>query len=291
MRRNPGTQRTDMGAVEDFVKGFWYPHTSTINWCEMKYVVSHYVAEFFNATTALLFFLLTVYEIFVTRRNFYLPKRYQINYAWFGLVALGSALFHATLRYEMQLLDELPMLYGMSQGLYCVLGLHHGWRKRIVAFLLIAVNIAFTWYYVFINRDPTAQQVLFAIILTLLMGFYVRRAILLRQGGKKHPHSATFKNSTRALKILALSLVFIVVGFGFWLWENGNCAQINELKSKFPPYLKFMRVLLEFHAIWHILSYAGCLYLQTGLIILHLAKSRKKVKLRLKFGIPRISLH
>ena len=77
-----------------------------------------------------------------------------MTYVWFGLVSLGSALFHTTLRYEMQLLDELPMLFGMSQALYCALDLHPGWARWITATSLIFSNVIFTWYYVFINRDP-----------------------------------------------------------------------------------------------------------------------------------------
>ena len=277
--------------ADDVIKGFWHPPTSTINWCEMKYAVTHYVAEFFNASTALLFFSLTLYELFVNKRKFFLPRRFWMIYAWFGLVALGSALFHTTLRYEMQLLDELPMLYGMSQALYCALDLHPGWARLITATSLIASNVVFTWYYIFINNTPTSQQVQFAIVMVLLMGVYVHKAIRIRHSRQARHQSATHHNSTLALKLFGLSFFLIILGFGFWLFENENCDQLNLYKSKIPSYLKFMRIFLEFHAIWHILSYAGCLYLQTGLIILHLARSRKKVKLTFKFGIPRLSLH
>ena len=35
-------------------------------------------------------------------------------------VGIGSALFHMTLKYEMQLLDELPMVWGGCAVAYCM---------------------------------------------------------------------------------------------------------------------------------------------------------------------------
>lgn len=53
-------------------KGFWGPVTSSIDWCEKNYTVSHHVAEFGNTITNL------------------------------GFVILGSAYIHQ-LRYEIQI--------------------------------------------------------------------------------------------------------------------------------------------------------------------------------------------
>lgn len=36
------------------------------------------------------------------------------------IVGIGSWLFHMTLRYEMQLLDELPMMWGACIVMYCL---------------------------------------------------------------------------------------------------------------------------------------------------------------------------
>ncbi|XP_013916330.1 PREDICTED: alkaline ceramidase 3 [Thamnophis sirtalis] len=63
--------------------GYWGPPTSTLDWCEENYVVSSYIAEF--------------------------------------SVGLGSWCFHMTLKYEMQLLDELPMIYSCCVFVYCLI--------------------------------------------------------------------------------------------------------------------------------------------------------------------------
>lgn len=49
-----------------------------------------------------------------------LPVRYTIAYLMFVAVGVGSFAFHATLLYEMQLMDEIPMLFNVSQSIYCL---------------------------------------------------------------------------------------------------------------------------------------------------------------------------
>lgn len=47
-----------------------------------------------------------------------IPLRYAWLYVWMGIIGIGSFMFHATLLYYMQLLDEIPMLFSNSQMLY-----------------------------------------------------------------------------------------------------------------------------------------------------------------------------
>lgn len=243
-------------------EGFWVPHTSTIDWCELNYMVSHYIAEFFNSTSALIYLMLTaglwIDAGYYRKKTLKLPERYLWNYGWLALVALGSALFHATLKYEMQLLDELPMLYGMAQGFYCALPD----PNPLWGLGLFGANAAFTVHYLY-ARDAFWHQVMFAVSTTMLVVAYLRQALrLLEMKPKVKKYGAR-----QALWILAKGLVMVLLGFAFWLWENGNCAVLTDYKS----FLGMPAALaLEFHALWHLLSYAGVLYLQTGLIVLHI---------------------
>lgn len=43
-----------------------------------------------------------------------LPFRYALLFVWMAVIGFGSLLFHATLKYSMQLLDEIPMLFSNS---------------------------------------------------------------------------------------------------------------------------------------------------------------------------------
>jgi len=66
------------------------------------------------------------------------------------LVGIGSFLFHATLLYEAQLADELPMIYVGSISLFIVFDDEPGyglqsWRSKILIALLLLFDILFTW--------------------------------------------------------------------------------------------------------------------------------------------------
>jgi hypothetical protein len=85
---------------------------STVDWCEGNYVISSVIAEFWNTLSGLAIFASALYW----RLNN--PKAFQGSYTkhfrnifWYlVVVSLGTALFHGTLLYKYQLLDELPML-------------------------------------------------------------------------------------------------------------------------------------------------------------------------------------
>lgn len=68
----------------------------------------------------------------------------------FGLVGIGSFAFHATLLYEAQLADELPMVYVASFTLYLLLdskpGFDNTTRRSILSVAaLVAFDVLFTW--------------------------------------------------------------------------------------------------------------------------------------------------
>ena len=66
------------------------------------------------------------------------------------MVGLGSFIFHATLLYEAQLADELPMIYVASYCLAILFDSNPGFSLRtpralILSTLYIVFNIFFTW--------------------------------------------------------------------------------------------------------------------------------------------------
>jgi len=89
--------------------GFWGKPTSTLDWCEENYIQSPYIAEFWNTITNLSMILPALVGLW-NWHKFHLEMRYLMAYLALLLVGVGSLLFHGTLLYSMQLLDELPML-------------------------------------------------------------------------------------------------------------------------------------------------------------------------------------
>lgn len=90
-------------------EGFWGPPTSSVDWCEANYAHVPIVAELYNTLSSLAIVAAGVVGLWMHRRL--LERRFLLCFASVALVGLGSIAFHATLRFELQMADELPMLY------------------------------------------------------------------------------------------------------------------------------------------------------------------------------------
>jgi len=97
------------------MEDFWAPITctlssATIDWCESNYSHSSYIVEFYNTVSSLLIAVAGLYDLGVVHRCGG-TVRESVMAVLFVLVGLGSAAFHATLKFEYQLWDEIPMLW------------------------------------------------------------------------------------------------------------------------------------------------------------------------------------
>lgn len=84
-------------------------HTSSIDWCETNYAITPYVAEFYNTLTNLPSVLLGLWGCYASLKGG-LRRRYAAGYLGLVVIGVGSFGFHASLRWEWQLMDELPMV-------------------------------------------------------------------------------------------------------------------------------------------------------------------------------------
>jgi len=105
----------------------WGHHTGTIDWCETNYSHSRYIAEFVNTLTNIPSISLGLYGLYHTRKNG-IPLRYGLCFLGLSMIGVGSFGFHASLKWEWQLMDELPMV--------CLLGWRGG-RSGIKKRLLV----------------------------------------------------------------------------------------------------------------------------------------------------------
>ena len=80
---------------------FWGKPDVSVSFCEDKYVVSDYIAEYYNTMSALAYVIVGIF-FFRTRL-----KKLSIIMI---LLGLGTALLHGTLRFYGQWLDETSML-------------------------------------------------------------------------------------------------------------------------------------------------------------------------------------
>lgn len=95
-------------------------HTATIDWCELNYTHTPYIAEFYNSLTNFPTILLGLYGAYRSIKGG-LRKRFALGFLGLTGIGLGSFGFHASLKWEWQLMDELPMV--------CLLLTHYGYGK------------------------------------------------------------------------------------------------------------------------------------------------------------------
>jgi len=82
---------------------------SSVSWCEgPKYAHSEYISEFFNTITGVALCIISIINFYENKKSCH-TRLYFSNYTLF-IVGIGTMLFHGTLYYVFQLLDELPML-------------------------------------------------------------------------------------------------------------------------------------------------------------------------------------
>lgn len=280
-----------------------YKLNSTVDWCEENYKVSEYIAEFWNTVTGLCLILSGV--IFYVNKKQLLKNITQYYDNFFRIcillvvVGIGTMLFHGTLYYPFQLLDELPMIVLANE------------------YLTVLVSLQTTQFTIK-NIDPYFKVLQYTYnMLPVIIGVYFI-----------HPQLQTFMFHT-TLKISEISVLIILYklskGLNYTVYskiyeiydivkknKNKNCIDmsvseyqcfsdihlIRLIQSRIKRYLvlrnqlkTFIRVgvyiysssivlwLLEklfcnslqqfqLHAIWHVSSSIGIYYLN-NIILLH----------------------
>jgi len=102
---------------------------STIDWCELNYIESEYIAEYWNSITGV--FLIMSGILFnkfnkdlILQNNIYIQDHFKKINILLILVGVGTILFHSTLLYPFQLLDEIPMILLTSEYIKILLRLN-----------------------------------------------------------------------------------------------------------------------------------------------------------------------
>lgn len=81
---------------------------ASISWCENINTHSIYISEFWNTITGLALCISSIINFYENKKSGH-TRLFFSNYTLF-IVGIGTMLFHGTLLYIFQLLDELPML-------------------------------------------------------------------------------------------------------------------------------------------------------------------------------------
>src|SRR5262245_39770729 len=89
---------------------------ASVDWCEPNYVVTPWVAEWWNTVSSVPIAGLGAFGLWRwSRSGPGREARFALGYALLAIVGLGSIAFHGTLLKAAQACDELPMIFcGLS---------------------------------------------------------------------------------------------------------------------------------------------------------------------------------
>jgi len=156
----------------------------------------------------------------------------------FLLVGLGSALFHMTLKHSMQLLDEVPMIWGSCYMGYCMHMVREkpGAVSRPIAVFLLTYCVTFLTVYLIVP-NPLVFQTLYGLCVVAMILQALRTLQL--------------QHSYQVVSLYVASVLFYLAGFILWNLDNQQCPTLVYLRSHLPQPL---RPLLQLHAWWHVLA-------------------------------------
>jgi dihydroceramidase len=271
--------RREFNPQPDIGKGLWGIGTSSLDWCEQNYVVTEYIAEFWNTISNSNYILLAILGVWSCYRVKAEARDYLTFICGCGAIGVGSWLFHMTLLYPLQLSDELPMIYGTCVHLYCLVNMIPPEKYRWVSGTFLAVYaVSVTAIYEY-TRIPVFFQSAYGLLAAV--GAIIP-LLLISKITKNHPRETGFFMRTYAIHLCSYL-------FGFFLWNLDNlyCDQIRIWRQTVPwP----IASISQLHAWWHMFTgYGGYGTAVIALYMRQLALGRNDVEVRYLGIYPYVS--
>ncbi|KAG0378869.1 Alkaline ceramidase 3 [Mortierella sp. AD032] len=240
--------------------GYWSPNTASVDWCENNYVVSYYIAEFWNTISSLFIIALGELGLYLCPTK---EKRFKIAFRTISLVGIGSTLFHGTLRHKMQLLDELPMIYAATSLLFICTETKYGAQGRwfpislaawlVLTSIIVSITGGKLQFYTFQASFGILQLGIVYLTTTL----HQRHKSIVASWSSSTSNNNT-KNASAWLIQRALGVYFFAVAI--WLIDLHLCEFVNGVGPQ-----SVLKWNPQFHAWWHVLSISG-VYFTTLLV-------------------------
>jgi dihydroceramidase len=225
------------------VVGYWEPHSSSVDFCEMNYHLSPHIAEFHNSWSSLLISLMGLIGIFYANPTN--EWRFFVSYLVLVSIGLGSFLLHTTLHWLPQSSDEVPMLWLMISILYSLIEANYPkgnprWDKLPYVFFIWTAAQTYIYY---------RYQTFYAAFLTVFISTVLVVTVWCRVLSRNPSHDA----KTRQLleRLLQLGLLIFSSGSALWIFEMNFCSLVL-------PYLMALPTGgMTLHIIWHITAGFG----------------------------------
>jgi dihydroceramidase len=196
--------------------GVWGERTASIDWCESNYEITPWIAEFWNTISNLAMIVPSLYGCFVVLTQGF-ETRYLISYIFFLIVGIGSWMFHMTLQYSMQLLDELPMIYTTCLFIYNQAMIKEGPGKHNLRLMgcLAGYAILFTAIYS-VWSNPLVMEYMYAFVIFILLG---QSTWLLYQ-----------ESNPACLRVFIIGTSLYALAFLIWNIDNHFCSSLQEFR-------------------------------------------------------------
>lgn len=259
---------------------------SSIEWCEEKYEISEYIAEFWNSVSGIALILSGF--IFYNKNKLWLNKNKENQCNFIRIrnllyaVGCGTILFHGSLLYIFQLLDEIPMLLLAREYIIILLSLEitkktllEGTYKNIVGFihnLLEYIVIIILSYFVNTELQIFSFHLTFKFLeIILICIFYNLSKSLNKIVYYKLTNNCINHQCTQMLNIaqnkikkyielrrqlrkqIRKGLFFYILSVSLWVLENQFCNYTRTY---------------QLHALWHIFSSIGIYSLNNSVKIM-----------------------
>ncbi|ODQ79836.1 hypothetical protein BABINDRAFT_161521 [Babjeviella inositovora NRRL Y-12698] len=255
-------------------EGYWGLRTATIDWCEENYVVSHYIAEAVNTVTNSIFIILAAYAMYQSRKQDH-ELRFTFIAFGFMLVGVGSWLFHMTLLYQYQLLDELPMIYATCIPFWLVFSENVSKKRSAAVALSVFISASLLTAIYLYYRDPTIHQVSYAILNVGIIGraAYLTKTRIADPAARKQLFTTMY-----------MAVVIFLTGYFLWNMDIHFCGLWRLTRRSWGMPYGFV---LEGHGWWHLLTGTGVYYYVVYLEYLraHMLGRAQLYNFQWRFGI------
>lgn len=244
--------------------GIWGPPTSEVDWCELNHIHTIYVTELFNSGTSLYYVFIAVYAYDKHKEVLAFDSRsvrHQMLLLMLAIVGIGSVLFHGTMQYYMQLLDEIPMIYLILTAAWILTnrktteptkgGLLIG-GVYISACLLLTIVLLTTAQHSTVHNFFRGSGVV-TFVVHLIYTFYCC-SLAITEVGKTDEKAASYMSS-----LFIKSFASICIALVCWISDNLFCETLLGLPLPF---------FVNLHAYgWHIGTAMSVYYMYCALLV------------------------
>lgn len=236
-------------------EGYWGEKTSSVNFCEVDYQWTPYIAELWNMLSS---FVIVMFPIIgLMHSNPTKEKRFTLCYIILGIVGSGSVALHTSLTAETQACDEVPMLWMTTALLYCIVDTKQGTSSSFFASISVVISIVLTYTYAHV---ASFYHVFVGVYLSMVLFILVSLARML------------WNDTGTKKKLFMMGLfAYVIVGSSVWVLDMFMCEQLSFL------YIGGITL----HPLWHLAAgYAS--YSTISLLIAHRIEE-------LKLGVPTLN--